>query len=340
MPDNNGKTATDLLDRVLLGKPDETKAKVLELVLRLGISPEDELFLVMIALGQLQVLVEGAPNDWQALFVEFRGELAEWSEINLETLGSLIRKAEHEQILAEVSSKLVTTLLDLTAYSKELLTRLDKLPQPYNDSKLTSHLQEQSVRLRSIEAQQRTTTERLTRLSQTMNQKSNDKPALPYWAALLLGGIALFTFWNNAMLGGIQQRLNRQRTAMLHHFPAHSFDRVGDRPPGSVTNTEPLFHQECTANKLYPSAVYRLNALPSNSSTTKSSLAKSFHIHLYPQLICLTWNASTHPSWQTCASGWGRKQTTPALILTLPPCLRRAPSSNSANITAIIWLTS
>ncbi|WP_250126694.1 DUF6753 family protein [Chroococcidiopsis sp. CCMEE 29] len=240
MPDNNGKTATDLLDRVLLGKPDETKAKVLELVLRLGISPEDELFLVMIALGQLQVLVEGAPNDWQALFVEFRGELAEWSEINLETLGSLIRKAEHEQILAEVSSKLVTTLLDLTAYSKELLTRLDKLPQPYNDSKLTSHLQEQSVRLRSIEAQQRTTTERLTRLSQTMNQKSNDKPALPYWAALLLGGIALFTFWNNAMLGGIQQRLNRQRTAMLHHFPAHSFDRVGDRPPGSVTNTEPL----------------------------------------------------------------------------------------------------
>lgn len=75
MASSNGKTAIDLLDRVLLGKPDETKAKVLELLLRLGISPEDELFLVMIALGQLQVLVEDTPNDWQALFVKFQEEL-------------------------------------------------------------------------------------------------------------------------------------------------------------------------------------------------------------------------------------------------------------------------
>jgi len=40
-------------------------------------------------------------------------------------LSSLHRKAEHEQILAEASSRLVTTLIDLTAFSKELLTRLD-----------------------------------------------------------------------------------------------------------------------------------------------------------------------------------------------------------------------
>jgi hypothetical protein len=240
MTASNGKIASDLLDRVLLGKPDETKARVLELVLRLGISPEDELFLVMIALGQLQVLVEEAPRDWQTLFVEFQEELAQWSDINLETLNSLIRKAEHEQTLAEASSRLVTNLIDLTAFSKELLTRLDRLPQQCSDSKLASHLQEQSVRLRSIEAQQRMSQERLTRLSQTMTQKSNDKPALPYWAALLLGGIALYTFWNNAMLGGIQQRLNKQRTAMVHSHPAYPFNRLGDRPPGSVAKTEPL----------------------------------------------------------------------------------------------------
>jgi len=48
--------------------------------------------------------------------------------VNLATLSSINKKAEHEQILAEASSRLVTTLIDLTAFSKELLTRLDRLP--------------------------------------------------------------------------------------------------------------------------------------------------------------------------------------------------------------------
>lgn len=212
MGNTNGRKTQDLLDRVLQGKPDDTKARVYELVLRLGINPDDELFLVMLALGQLQVLVEDAPTDWQILFTDFQGELAEWSEINLETLNSLIRKAEHEETLALTSQRLVNSLIDLTAFSTELMKRLDKLPPPSSVSKLTSHIHELSEQLQTISHTQNQATDRLNRIQHALNQnlRSNVKaPSLPAWVMLTIGVLTCISFYNYTLLIAIKESLYR-----------------------------------------------------------------------------------------------------------------------------------
>jgi hypothetical protein len=180
----NGATATDLLDRVLLGKSDETKARVLELVLRLGISPQDELFLVMIALNHLQVLVEDAPQDWKALFENFSGELNQWTDTNLDVLNSLVTKAEHEKTLAENSKLLVSSLHVLTTTSTELLTYLQKQSQTSNE---TTWLQ--SYLSNALREQENTIQQHLKRISSSLkfiSQKSSASPALPSWLVVLL----------------------------------------------------------------------------------------------------------------------------------------------------------
>ena len=64
-----------LLDRVLQGLDASQRARVLDLVVRLGIEPDDPLFLISLATSQLQVLVEDAPKDWAELFGTFLTEL-------------------------------------------------------------------------------------------------------------------------------------------------------------------------------------------------------------------------------------------------------------------------
>lgn len=204
---NNGKTAQDLLDRVLLGKPDETKAKVLELVLRLDISPQDELFLIMIAFNHLQILIEDAPHDWQALFIEFQGELAEWSDINLETLNSLIRKAENEQILAETSKSLVNALINSTASWNKLAATWEKSPPTSTDSKLTSRIRELSEQLQNIQASQSQVMDRLMRLQHGMSRNLNTKVTLPAWVLFLMTALTISSFYNYTLLNSISERL-------------------------------------------------------------------------------------------------------------------------------------
>ena len=63
---NNGQgsrnSRTQWLDKALEGKPPEIKARVLEIILKMGIDPENEFFVIFVALGQLQVLIEDSPE--------------------------------------------------------------------------------------------------------------------------------------------------------------------------------------------------------------------------------------------------------------------------------------
>lgn len=207
---SNGKTAQDLLDRVLLGRSDETKAKVLELVLRLGISPDDELFLVMIALNHLQVLIEDAPRDWQALFIDFQGELAEWSEINLDTLNSLIRKAENEQQLANISQSLVSALINSTDSWNKLASALEKSPLPSPSSKPTSPTPELLAQLQSVTQGQNQLKDQLTRQLHAMSQKLNVSVTLPAWLLMLLVALTTVNFFNAGSLHKLHERLDNK----------------------------------------------------------------------------------------------------------------------------------
>lgn len=57
-----------LLDQALEGKDPEFQRRVLQWVVKTGIRENDELFLIMVAIGQLQFLLEQSPKDFQQMF--------------------------------------------------------------------------------------------------------------------------------------------------------------------------------------------------------------------------------------------------------------------------------
>jgi hypothetical protein len=197
MPTN---TSQDLLDRVLVGRDDTTKARVLDLVLRLGISPQDELFIIMIALNHLQLLIEDAPKDWQTLFVDFQQELDEWSQINLDTLDAIIRKSEQEMLLAQTSQQLVSALTNSTACWTELNTLLSKSPLLSRASNQTLQLQELSEQLQSLHNTQKQQGERLNRLLATTTKSTVNRFHLPPWLIILLTLLTLSSISNYLLL--------------------------------------------------------------------------------------------------------------------------------------------
>ena len=195
-------TPQDLLDRVLQGKSDETKARVLELVLRLRIDPQDELFLVMIALNHLQLLVEDAPNEWQELFFDFKGELDQWSETNLQVLDSLIAKAQNEETLAQSCTQLISALGNLTITSNELVTKLQSQPQTSSalSREVTSWCSDLSQRIADINVQQIQLLTRMEKMTALTSRKWNAKIAFPGWLSLLLWVLAVSSVANTVML--------------------------------------------------------------------------------------------------------------------------------------------
>jgi hypothetical protein len=118
---------TELLDRVLEGKSPEIKARVLDLIVRMGIDPEDEFFLIFIALGQLQVLIEDSPRDWQQLFTDFKEELRLWEESNLRTLDHLTQQVQVMERLAKGVNRLIVVMQPLAQNSPQLQENWQKL---------------------------------------------------------------------------------------------------------------------------------------------------------------------------------------------------------------------
>ncbi|MEM6837885.1 MAG: DUF6753 family protein [Cyanobacteria bacterium P01_C01_bin.120] len=94
---------TQLLDQALAGRSDEEKVRVLNLILKMGVSPEDEFWLIFIALGQVQILIEDIPPRLDI----FRERLDQWTKTNLQTLRALeseaIRIVELTTLLGELT---------------------------------------------------------------------------------------------------------------------------------------------------------------------------------------------------------------------------------------------
>ncbi|AFY71974.1 hypothetical protein Pse7367_3748 (plasmid) [Thalassoporum mexicanum PCC 7367] len=118
---NGSDPNTQWLDQALAGQEAEVKARVLEIILKYKIDPENEFFVIFVALGQLQVLVEDSPQEWQHLFQSFQQELEQWTQTNLSTLEVQSQEAETVTVLAHNTKKLsglmkrlVNTCLTLT----------------------------------------------------------------------------------------------------------------------------------------------------------------------------------------------------------------------------------
>lgn len=170
----NGRPEMDLLDKVLADKPPEVKARVLEVVYRLGISPKDELFLVMLALGYLQILIQDSPKEWEDLFLDFKNELDQWTDSNLEILDSLVRKAETEEMLAKNSQQLVVVLTNLTNCCNQLMTVQTSVNGSRNSSLVVnnSFLDEILHKINALQEQNA----QVSRLLNHLSRKGNGKP--------------------------------------------------------------------------------------------------------------------------------------------------------------------
>lgn len=127
---NNGRVSKDprlkWLDKALSGKSPEIKARVLELILSMNIDPENEFFVIFVALGQLQVLIEDSPLSWQHLFENFQKELGEWATTNVETLSHLADKTEMISRLAQSSERLGDILNGLVQVCNGLIAQLQE----------------------------------------------------------------------------------------------------------------------------------------------------------------------------------------------------------------------
>jgi hypothetical protein len=121
MPHTNNKT--QWLDKALDGQSAHIKARVLEIILKYGIDPENEFFIIFVALGQLQVLIENSPTEWEGVFQSFHNELDQWTDSNLKILESLVSKAEATDMLAQSLKELVNLLSNLTTTCGTLLER-------------------------------------------------------------------------------------------------------------------------------------------------------------------------------------------------------------------------
>lgn len=118
-----------LLDRLLTDLTPEQRARVLDLVVLLDLDPQDPLFLILVAIGQLKVLIDETPTSWGYLFSAFEADLAEWKTQNLHTLENLSLEAEAVQALSQHALTLSEHVNELQSVLKQLIEALESSEQ-------------------------------------------------------------------------------------------------------------------------------------------------------------------------------------------------------------------
>lgn len=121
--------AQAVLDNVLAGESSDQRARVLRLVLKMGINPEEEFFALSLALQHLQTLMLDSPQELRSLFSEFQSELDAWTSSNLNVLKALGQERHALAELAQSSEQLGATLEGLTDICNELVVRLNTASQ-------------------------------------------------------------------------------------------------------------------------------------------------------------------------------------------------------------------
>jgi hypothetical protein len=116
--------STKNLQLALQGESAEHINRVLSLIIKFGIDPDEEFFLIIAAIGHLKVLVEDAPKEWQHLFELFSGELDQWATTNVEHLKLLASKTETIEHLALSCERLGNSLELLQIVSQEQTNQL------------------------------------------------------------------------------------------------------------------------------------------------------------------------------------------------------------------------
>ena len=189
---NNNNGSSDLLDRALRDLSAEQRARVLDLVIRLEIDRDDPLWLIAIAIGQLQVLVTDAPEDWRETFVNFQSELITWTNTHLETLEAIAKQALVAKSLAKTSNELNNSteklLILLNEHSKNSNNSDRELR--YLKNSLTNLQKNMESRFQTVE---RGTGQNLARIETKISSNGNMMKSLGTWAVCNMALVGIFS---------------------------------------------------------------------------------------------------------------------------------------------------
>lgn len=131
--------AQSLLDDVLKDRPAEYRARVLELVVRYGWDVDDPNFLILIATGQMEVLLDQFPEQFEELFVMMLGrfqaqgnEFKVWLKTERKGFNESIQalemvQAQGRQTLAEQTEQLRAGISDQREWSQQQAQELLRL---------------------------------------------------------------------------------------------------------------------------------------------------------------------------------------------------------------------
>jgi hypothetical protein len=112
-----------LLDLAVRGKDDSFKARVWEIVVQTGIDPDDPAFLMLVATGRLEVLLEDSPKEMEMMFDQWQTQLYDrlqtYERVAIkghqkaiaQTVSALIRRTEFERAIHSVPSLIAAGLL-------------------------------------------------------------------------------------------------------------------------------------------------------------------------------------------------------------------------------------
>ena len=101
-----------LLDLAIRGKDDAFKARVWEIVVQTGLDPDDPAFLMMIATGRLQVLLEDSPQEMETMFDQWQKAAVKGQQKAIaHAVTTLIKHTEFERAIHSVPSLIVAGIL-------------------------------------------------------------------------------------------------------------------------------------------------------------------------------------------------------------------------------------
>lgn len=121
---NLEKKKYEPLEQALRGQSELVKSRVYNLIVHWGIKPENEFFIIFIAIGQLLALVEDAPNRFDTSFNNFTDGIDVWTEKNIQVLNEIANKAKINERLAVGAEKLAESSTQLVQVCSELIIQL------------------------------------------------------------------------------------------------------------------------------------------------------------------------------------------------------------------------
>ena len=198
--------------RRLKGASTEAKARVRNVLLRFGIEPDHEFYIIFVAIGQLLILVEEAPENWRALFDDVHRELKQWSQENFKSLQSIQRHAQTSAELIAVLKQLLDSMKVSEGRSSETKATLQALRLKLSsiESSLDSILASSSHNQSSLD-----------RLSSQMNELSesaNRREWISIFSLLMtvwVAGLLVFNYWSMTRRLNVQELLVRRQTERI-----------------------------------------------------------------------------------------------------------------------------